>query len=85
MRDVAATRLHAFAKGTDSDLRIHFVAILGSAYIFLAGMPGDLIQVCGDWASDAFEKHLEFSMQQVRPCLCKGGVIVGFDYMLVEL
>ena len=26
-------------------------------------MPGELIQICGDWSSDAYKKYLEFSMQ----------------------
>ena len=30
---------------------------------FQSGVPGELTQVCGDWASDAYKKYLEFSMQ----------------------
>ena len=35
----------------------------GASWAFQAGVPGELIQVCGDWASDAYKKYLEFSMQ----------------------
>ena len=35
----------------------------GASWAFQAGMPGEMIQVCGDWASDAYKKYLEFSMQ----------------------
>ena len=29
---------------------------------FQAGVPGELIQILGDWASDAYKIYLEFSM-----------------------
>ena len=35
----------------------------GASWAFQAGMPGELIQICGDWASEAYKKYLEFSMQ----------------------
>ena len=35
----------------------------GASWAFQSGIPGELIQVCGDWASDAYKKYLEFSMQ----------------------
>ena len=35
----------------------------GASWAFQAGVPGELIQVCGDWASDAYKKYLEFSTQ----------------------
>ena len=35
----------------------------GASWAFQSGVPGELIQVCGDWASDAYKKYLEFSMQ----------------------
>ena len=35
----------------------------GASWAFRAGVPGELIQVCGDWASDAYKKYLEFNMQ----------------------
>ncbi len=34
----------------------------GASCAFQAGVPGEIIQVCGDWASDAYKKYLEFSM-----------------------
>jgi hypothetical protein len=35
----------------------------GATWAFQAGVPGELIQICGDWASDAYKQYLEFSMQ----------------------
>ena len=35
----------------------------GATYAFQAGIPGELIQICGDWASDSYKKYLEFNMQ----------------------
>ena len=34
----------------------------GATWAFQAGVPGELIQVCGDWASDAYKQYLEFSI-----------------------
>ena len=34
----------------------------GATWAFQAGIPGELIQICGDWASDAYKRYLEFSM-----------------------
>ena len=34
----------------------------GASWAFQAGVPGELIQICGDWASDAYKQYLEFSM-----------------------
>ena len=34
----------------------------GASFAFQAGIPGELIQICGDWASDAYKRYLEFSM-----------------------
>ena len=48
--DAAAYTGHSFRRG-------------GASWAFQAGIPGELIQVCGDWASDAYKKYLEFSMQ----------------------
>ena len=35
----------------------------GATWAFQAGVPGELIQICGDWASDAYTRYLEFSMK----------------------
>ena len=35
----------------------------GATWAFRAGMPGELIQICGDWVSDAYKNYLEFSME----------------------
>ena len=50
VQDVSSFTGHSFRRG-------------GASWAFQAGMPGELIQVCGDWASDAYKKYLEFSMQ----------------------
>ena len=34
----------------------------GASFAFQAGIPGELIQICGDWASDAYKRYLEFTM-----------------------
>ena len=34
----------------------------GATWAFQAGIPGELIQICGDWSSDAYKQYLEFSM-----------------------
>ena len=34
----------------------------GATWAFQAGIPGELIQICGDWISDAYKRYLEFSM-----------------------
>ena len=34
----------------------------GASWAFQSGMPGELIQICGDWSSDAYKKYLEFSI-----------------------
>ena len=34
----------------------------GASWAFQAGVPGELIQICGDWASDSYKRYLEFSM-----------------------
>ena len=35
----------------------------GATWAFRSGVPGELIQVCGDWASDSYKQYLEFSTQ----------------------
>ena len=34
----------------------------GASWAFQSGVPGELIQICGDWASDSYKQYLEFSM-----------------------
>ena len=34
----------------------------GATWAFQAGVPGELIQICGDWASDAYKQYLEFTI-----------------------
>ena len=50
LSDHAAYTGHSFRRG-------------GASWAFQAGMPGELIQICGDWSSDAYRKYLEFNMQ----------------------
>ena len=35
----------------------------GASWAFRAGIPGEIIQVCGDWSSDAYKRYLEFSIE----------------------
>ena len=35
----------------------------GATWAFRSGVPGELIQICGDWASDSYKRYLEFSTQ----------------------
>ena len=48
--DPAAYSGHSFRRG-------------GASWAFQAGVPGEMIQVLGDWASDAYKRYLEFNMQ----------------------
>lgn len=34
----------------------------GASWAFSIGMPGEMIQLQGDWASDAYKKYLSFSL-----------------------
>ena len=49
VKDAALFTGHSFRRG-------------GATWAFQAGIPGELIQICGDWASDAYKRYLEFSM-----------------------
>ena len=52
------------AGGQDaSDFSGHSFRRGGATWAFQSGMPGELIQICGDWASDAYTRYLEFSTQ----------------------
>jgi integrase len=35
----------------------------GATWAFQSGVPGELIQVMGDWSSDSYKQYLEFSME----------------------
>ena len=35
----------------------------GASWAFSVGIPGELIQICGDWTSDAYKVYLEFSLE----------------------
>ena len=48
--DPAAYSGHSFRRG-------------GASWAFQAGVPGEMIQVMGDWAWDAYRRYLEFNMQ----------------------
>lgn len=48
--DPAAYSGHSFRRG-------------GASWAFQAGVPGELIQVMGDWSSDAYRRYLEFNMR----------------------
>ena len=49
-KDAAAFTGHSFRRG-------------GATFAFQAGIPGELIQICGDWASDSYKRYLEFNMK----------------------
>lgn len=47
----------------------------GATWAFRTGVPGELIQVAGDWASDAYKKYLEFDISQkleLAALFCRG-------------
>ena len=48
--DATAYTGHSFRRG-------------GASWAFQSGVPGELIQICGDWASDAYKTYLEFNTQ----------------------
>ena len=35
----------------------------GTTWAFQVGIPGEVIQICEDWVSDAYKRYLEFSKQ----------------------
>jgi integrase len=47
--DVSSFTGHSFRRG-------------GASWAFQSGVPGELIQVMGDWTSDAYKNYLEFSL-----------------------
>ena len=49
VRDASLLTGHSFRRG-------------GATWAFEAGLPGELIQISGDWASDAYKQYLEFSI-----------------------
>ena len=46
-----------------SDFTGHSFRRGGATCAFQCGMPGELIQICGDWVSDSYRRYLEFSTQ----------------------
>ena len=48
---------------TASDFTGHSFRRGGATWAFQCGMPGELIQICGDWVSDSYRRYLEFSTQ----------------------
>ena len=34
----------------------------GATWAFQSGVPGELIQICGNWVSDSYKRYLEFTM-----------------------
>ena len=68
----------AFAPAHVNDYTGHSFRRGGASWAFQAGLPGELIQVYGDWASDAYKTYLEFSMDNridLAALFCKGLVI----------
>ena len=63
----SAYRGHSFRRGA------------AASWAFIHGIPGELIQIYGDWASDAYKAYLEFSVesklafaQQLRSAVLSG-------------
>ena len=50
VKDATAFTGHSFRRG-------------GATWAFQVGIPGELIQICGDWVSDSYKRYLEFTMQ----------------------
>ena len=48
--DVSSFTGHSFRRG-------------GASWAFQSGVPGELIQVMGDWVSDAYKNYLEFTLE----------------------
>ena len=48
--EAASYRGHSFRRG-------------GASWAFDSGVPGELIQIMGDWKSDAYKVYLEFSLR----------------------
>ena len=48
---------------TPTDFTGHSFRRGGATWAFQCGMPGELIQICGDWVSDSYRRYLEFSTQ----------------------
>ena len=46
-----------------SDFSGHSFRRGGASWAFQSGVPGELIQICGDWASDSYKRYLEFTMK----------------------
>ena len=53
---------HHFA-GADSRFTGHSFRRGGATWAFQCGVPGELIQIMGDWSSDSYKRYLEFSMR----------------------
>ena len=53
----------------------------GASWAFRTGLPGELIQVCGDWSSDAYKSYLEFDMGQkleLAALFCRGLPVIRY-------
>ena len=58
---VFRSRLARMGVDNPSRFRRHSFRRGGATWAFRAGVPGELIQIYGDWASDAYKCYLEFS------------------------
>ncbi len=48
----------------ENDFSSHNFRCGGAIWAFHSNVPGELIKVHGDWASDAYLKYLHFSLDQ---------------------
>ena len=58
---VFRSRLARMGVPNPSRFRGHSFRRGGATWAFQTGVPGELIQIYGDWASDAYKCYLEFS------------------------
>jgi len=76
---VSSFRKHLAIAGVElsHSYRGHSFRRGASSWAFSIGIPGEIIQIYGDWTSDAYKRYLEFSFQSkvcfadtVRQALC---------------
>ena len=63
---VFRSRLQRLGVSDSFNFRGHSFRRGGATWAFRSGVPGELIQVYGDWASDAYKIYLEFSEDAKR-------------------
>ena len=67
---VFRSHLQRLGVSDSSKFRGHSFHRGGATWAFRSGVPGELIQVYGDWASDAYKVYLEFS-EDAKLCIAR--------------